>query len=74
MATNAFQPKHGDVVIMLDRDDMMSWVLSVFPGPAQLRYHSANAAIDAATRYALHAGLRVWGPSQPRDSVALPRL
>ncbi len=56
----AVQPTDGDAVVAPDPDESASWVVSAFPGPAQLRYPSANAAIDAATRYAAHVGVQVW--------------
>lgn len=60
MAAHAFQPSNGDTVVTQDPDERASWVVSAFPGLAQLRYRSVDAAIDAATRYAAHAGVQVW--------------
>ena len=45
----ALQPGNGDAVVTRDPDEPASWDVSAFPGLAQLRYRSADAAIDAAT-------------------------
>jgi hypothetical protein len=56
----ALQPSNGDAVVTRDPDRRASWVVSAFPGLAQLRYRSAALALDAATRYASHARVSVW--------------
>lgn len=54
-------PVCDDVVVMRDRTaDGHSYVVAVFPQPAQLRFLTLEAAADTAHRWAAASTVRVW--------------
>ena len=61
LSSGAAAPAHGDILIAKDTADRKaSCVLSILPGPAQIRCQTYDHAVSTASAWALQQSVTIW--------------